>query len=82
MEIHPVSKNSLYMKNLNLPQRRSYSTNNSNPAKLSNFKSAATYENAKLSKKHIMQENKGKSGVYRWTNLINGRAQNNMLVLR
>jgi hypothetical protein len=59
MEIHP--KNSLYMKNLNLPQRRSYSTNNSNPAKLSNFKSAATYENAKLSKKHIMQENKGKS---------------------
>jgi hypothetical protein len=32
--------------------------------KLSNFKSAAIYENAKLQKKQIMAENKGKSGIY------------------
>jgi hypothetical protein len=30
----------------------------------------ATYDNAKVSKKQIMQENKGKSGVYCWTNKI------------
>jgi hypothetical protein len=36
------------------------SVNNSN-----NIKPAAVYVNAKHSKKQIMQENKGKSGVYR-----------------
>jgi hypothetical protein len=50
--------------------------------KLDNFKSAAVYENAKLQEKQIMQENKGKSGIYKWTNKINGRALKYILVLR
>jgi hypothetical protein len=33
--------------------------------KLDNFKSAAIYENAKLQKKQILQENKGKTCIYR-----------------
>ncbi len=41
--------------------------------KLDNFKSAAIYEKPKLTKKQIMQENKGKSGIYKWTNKINGK---------
>jgi hypothetical protein len=32
--------------------------------KLSNFKSAAIYENAMLQKKQILQENTSKSGIY------------------
>ncbi len=30
-----------------------------------NFTPAAVYENAKLSKEQILQENQGKAGVYR-----------------
>nr|UYR50920.1 hypothetical protein [Morchella crassipes] len=32
------------------------------------------YTNALLQKKLILSENKGKSGVYRWTNLENGNS--------
>jgi hypothetical protein len=30
------------------------------------------YENAYVDKPQIFKENKGKSGIYRWTNLVNG----------
>nr|YP_009722348.1 hypothetical protein [Morchella importuna]QGN66750.1 hypothetical protein [Morchella importuna] len=33
---------------------------------------AVIYPNADIHKKRILEENKGKSGVYRWTNLENG----------
>lgn len=33
---------------------------------------AVIYTNAGVQKKQILEENKGKSGVYRWTNLTNG----------
>jgi group I intron endonuclease len=33
---------------------------------------AVVYENSKLSKKQIMQENQGKCGIYCFSNLING----------
>jgi F-type H+-transporting ATPase subunit a len=52
---------------------RYYSTRSSRSVKLSIFKPAAIYANAEQSKKIVMQENQGKSGVYRWTNLINGK---------
>lgn len=29
------------------------------------------YENPKINKKQILSENKGKSGIYRWTNFLN-----------
>lgn len=32
------------------------------------------YLNANKSKSEILQENRGKSGVYRWTNLLNGKS--------
>jgi len=32
------------------------------------------YKNADLDKAQIIQENKGKSGVYRWVNLVNGKS--------
>ncbi len=41
--------------------------------KFYNLNPVATYDNAKVSKKQIMQENKGLSGVYCWTNKINGK---------
>jgi hypothetical protein len=50
---------------LNLTHRRSYSTSSYRSVKLSNFKPAAIYANAKQSKKIIMQENKGQGGIYR-----------------
>lgn len=31
------------------------------------------YNNADLQKKQILIENKGKSGVYRWTNIVSGK---------
>lgn len=33
-----------------------------------------TYSNPKIQKKQILQDNKGISGVYRWTNLVNGKS--------
>ena len=38
-----------------------------------NFTPVAVYENPDLQQDQIYYENKGKSGVYRWTNLINGK---------
>jgi hypothetical protein len=38
--------------------------------------------NADTDKLKILSENKGKSGIYKWTNKINGRAQKYILVLR
>jgi hypothetical protein len=38
-----------------------------------NFTPAAVYENAKLSKEQILQENQGIAGIYKWTNKINGK---------
>jgi len=32
------------------------------------------YQNCKLQKSQILQENKNKSGIYRWTNLLNGNS--------
>jgi hypothetical protein len=32
------------------------------------------YDNADIDKVKILKENKGKSGVYLWTNLINGKS--------
>jgi len=32
------------------------------------------YQNGKLQKSQILQENKNKSGIYRWTNLLNGKS--------
>lgn len=34
----------------------------------------ATYTNAELQKKQILEENKGKSGIYLWTNKLNGKS--------
>jgi len=34
----------------------------------------ATYSNADTQKKQILKDNKGKSGVYRWTNLLNAKS--------
>ncbi len=39
-----------------------------------NFTPVAVYPNAHLQEKLILQENKGRSGVYRWVNLINGKS--------
>jgi group I intron endonuclease len=39
-----------------------------------NFTPVAVYPNAHLQVKLILQENKGRSGVYRWVNLINGKS--------
>jgi hypothetical protein len=47
--------------------------NKLNMKKFYNLNPVATYDNAKVSKKQIMQENKGLSGVYCWTNKINGK---------
>jgi group I intron endonuclease len=33
-----------------------------------------TYSNAQLQKEEILKENKGKSGIYRWFNKVNGRS--------
>lgn len=38
-----------------------------------NFTPAAVYENAYITKSQILSENKGKSGIYLWRNLINGK---------
>ena len=32
------------------------------------------YRNADIDKLRIIKDNKGKSGVYRWVNLINGKS--------
>jgi hypothetical protein len=34
----------------------------------------AVYLNAHLQKKFILRENKGRSGIYRWENLVNGKS--------
>lgn len=34
----------------------------------------AVYSNAELQKKKIIQENRGKTGIYRWTNKVNGKS--------
>jgi hypothetical protein len=39
-----------------------------------NFTPAAVYENPDLQKDQIYLENKGKSGIYRWKNLLNGKS--------
>lgn len=38
-----------------------------------NFSPVAVYENAKLCKELIWLENQGKSGIYKWINIINGK---------
>jgi hypothetical protein len=39
-----------------------------------NWTPVKVYKNAKTLKKLIMIENRGKSGIYRWTNLLNGKS--------
>jgi group I intron endonuclease len=38
------------------------------------IKPAATYENPEIQKNQIYSENKGKSGIYRWINKLNGKS--------
>jgi hypothetical protein len=33
----------------------------------------AVYSNSDVDKKQILKDNKGKTGIYRWTNLVNGK---------
>ena len=51
---------------------RGYSTNSSTVAPPT--QPAKIYRNADLDKLRILKENKGKCGVYRWTNLTNGNS--------
>jgi hypothetical protein len=51
---------------LNLNQRRYYSTKLPGPG-------SVKYTNADVDKLRILTENRGKSGIYMWTNLINGK---------
>ena len=37
------------------------------------IKAEVEYPNAEASKTQILKDNKGKSGIYRWTNLTNGK---------
>lgn len=48
---------------------RFYSTNKDN---INNLKSVVVYSNTDTQKELIFGDNKGKSGVYRWTNKLNG----------
>jgi group I intron endonuclease len=41
---------------------------------LSLVKAVKIYKNADLDKPLVIKENKGKSGIYRWTNLVNGKS--------
>lgn len=50
---------------------RGYSTNSSSIAP--SFQPVTIYRNADIDKVLVLKENKGKSGVYSWTNLINGK---------
>jgi len=47
---------------------RAFSTESGNSNKLN---PVVVYANAELQKDQILKENRGKSGIYRWTNLIN-----------
>lgn len=38
------------------------------------FPAIKVYPNAELQKKQILQDNKGKAGIYRWVNLVNGKS--------
>lgn len=72
-----ISKNPFYLSkeliksqsnltsSFNLPSQN-YSTNTINPV--------VCYENADTLKLQIIKENRKKSGIYRWTNLINGKS--------
>lgn len=46
--------------------KKDYSTSSVYPEK--------SYSNSDTQKVQILQENKGKSGIYRWTNLENGKS--------
>lgn len=48
---------------------QSYSTDSSN----NNVTPVKLYANADIQKLEIMKDNKGKSGIYRWTNPLNGK---------
>jgi hypothetical protein len=55
--------------------RRAYSTNSPSVAGANLWRQPVKiYRNADLDKVLILQDNKGKCGVYRWTNLINGKS--------
>jgi len=55
---------------LRLLEVRFYSTRNDN----NNVKPAVVYSNADTHRKEIMEENRGKSGVYRWINLLSNKS--------
>jgi hypothetical protein len=76
LKFYDLQKNSLslILRTSNTPKdcffihRRNYSSN-------SDFKFPIhTYSNADTDKLRIIKENRNKSGVYRWTNLINGKS--------
>jgi group I intron endonuclease len=53
------------------PRGRAFSTDRDDSNK---FKPAVVYTNADTQKMQIIKENKGRCGVYRWTNLLNGKS--------
>lgn len=53
-----------------LNKTRSFSTYRDNSNKLN---PAVVYTNADIQKMQIIQENKGRCGIYRWINLLNGK---------
>lgn len=55
----------------NIPQHRSFSTSSSSEASPQPIK---VYLNADTDKLKFLQDNVGKSGIYRWTNLKNGKS--------
>ena len=54
----------------NLSLNRNFSTNKGNDSKV--IKPEVIYKNADTQKIEIFRDNKGKSGIYRWTNNLNG----------
>jgi Zn-dependent metalloprotease len=44
-------------------------------------KGEKVHKNADIQQNQILSENRGKAGIYKWTNKINGRAQKHILVL-
>ena len=67
------NKNNLRALGLNL-NLLNYSTGADSGASPNNIKPVMIYLNADTLKLQIIKENRDKSGIYRWTNLINGKS--------
>ena len=60
----------LVLTNVSFLGKRFYSIN---PNKINKFKPVAVYSNLLKQKELIFKDNKGKSGIYRWVNKVNGK---------